>query len=118
MELNPHCIKDILLVLEKRLEPNRFGRISPVQPESLIGSPPLDNYPDNVVMYHFQQMFDSNLLVRGKTYIHTGIPLISDISPTGHQLLNQIKNETTFKKFIDCLAKTCSILSALSSLKS
>lgn len=117
MELNPQCIKDILLILEQRLEPDRFGRTPILFPEKLLGQPPLDNYPDNVLMYHIQKMFECNLLIPKKTYINSGIDMITDISPSGHQLLKQLKDETSFKKFVDCLSKGEPILSALLALK-
>lgn len=116
MELNPYCIKNILIVLEKSMEPDQFGVVRQIVPEELLGKPPLDCYPNNVLMYHIQQMFNSNLLVRGKTYINSGIPLISDISPVGHQYLKILKDETNFKKFVTALSKTPDILSALVSL--
>ena len=116
MELNPQCIRDILIVLEKNMEPNQFGMMPLIVPKELLGKSPLDNYPDNVIMYHIRQMFASNLLVAWKTYSSEGIPIIADISPAGHQFLKALKDETTFKKFVTVLSKTSDILSALTSV--
>ena len=57
MELNPYCIKNILIVLEKSMEPDQFGVVRPIVPEELLGKPPLYFYPNNVLMYLIQQMF-------------------------------------------------------------
>ena len=37
MELNPYCIKNILIVLEKSMEPDQFGVVRPIVPEELLG---------------------------------------------------------------------------------
>lgn len=117
MELNPACIKDILLVLEQKLEPDCYGQVPIILPEQLLGQPPLDNYPNNVLMYHIRKMFECGLLIPKKAYINSGIDSITDISSTGHQLIKQLKDETTFKKFVDCLSKSGNIISALLALK-
>ena len=42
MELNPYCIKNILIVLEKSMEPDQFGVVRTIVPEEFLGKPPLD----------------------------------------------------------------------------
>ncbi len=113
MNLNPYCIKDILITLEYVLEPDEFGRVESIQAEKLLELKPLDNYPTNVALYHIHQMFDHQLIKKGKMYINSKVPQISDITPQGHLLLKELKNKKSFEKFAKLLTESGQVLALI-----
>lgn len=79
MVLNPDCIRDILMHIEKNTDLNSWISISP---DSLPGK--LNDYTSDEIMYHIKQLELSNLICVHSWYLD-GSCCISYLSPDGHQ---------------------------------
>lgn len=96
MRINPECIRDILSAVEAIVDNANqtytFSCIEEFQEKNVL----LKKYSSNVVSYHFQQICLSGYLYKGKIFPEGGVSFI-DLSPEGHELLNQLRTPKLFK---------------------
>lgn len=92
MKLNPDCIRDILLFVEKHTDLNHHVTISRNKAESLI-----PGYSAEEIMYHAEQCKLSGFFQRA-THDITGNISISYLSPEGHEFLENIKPVPVWEK--------------------
>ncbi len=89
MKLNPNCIRDILIAVES----NTGYHVYLDYPTQLDKCPSLSNYNDNEIRYHIYQCYKSGLIeFAGKEDIGGNIA-ISDLTPSGHSFLANIRSD-------------------------
>lgn len=99
MILNPDCIRDILIYVEKNTDLRHPLSISPnLLPDDLC------NYSGDEIMYHIKQAELSNLLKVPSWYMD-GSCLISYLLPEGHEFLSDIREDNNWNK-IKSIAKS------------
>ncbi|MDB8552878.1 DUF2513 domain-containing protein [Turicibacter sanguinis] len=86
MRLNPDCIRDILLYVEENVDAKKFA----VSFTSLVDS--LTSYDENTLHYHVNQIKKANL-VDNVTYGGNMPVHIYDLSPKGHEFLENIRSD-------------------------
>lgn len=64
------------------------------------GSKRVEKYPIDEVLYHIRQCKEAGLLT-GVTYSSSGGYYISDLSPSGHEFLADIRNDSVWSKTKD-----------------
>lgn len=90
MKLNPDCIRDILFVVE-----NNATYSNDVSEETIfkeLGS----KYPREEILYHVRQCEHSGLFLQVVHYF--GGFSIQDLSPYGHQFINDIRQDNNWSK--------------------
>lgn len=90
MKLNPDCIRDILFVVE-----NNATYSNDVSEETIFKE--LDSkYPREEILYHVRQCEHSGLFLQVVHYF--GSFSIQDLSPYGHQFINDIRQDNNWSK--------------------
>lgn len=90
MKLNPDCIRDILFVVE-----NNATYSNDVSEETIFKE--LDSkYPREEILYHVRQCEHSGLFLQVVHYF--GGFSIQDLSPYGHQFINDIRQDNNWSK--------------------
>ena len=92
MKLNPDCIRDVLLFVEKHTDLKRHVTFSERQSEAM-----LPGYSSAEIMYHVEQCYLSGFFQRA-THDMVGSITISYLSPIGHEFLENIKPIPIWKK--------------------
>ncbi len=92
MKLNPECIRDILATIEAIVDDANQCYTCSIE-TFIEQNPALQKHPDNVVFYHFQQIWLSGYLYKGKISC-SGEVSFMDLSPEGHELLNKLRTPT------------------------
>lgn len=94
MKLNNDCIRDILLTLEELCTfENKFTYDIESQPPHLLAK-----YSREEVLYHIRQCEHSALILK-PLYCYGGdIVEISDLSPSGHEYLANIRSDNIWNK--------------------
>lgn len=88
MKLNPDCIRDILFVVE-----NNATYSNDVSEETIFKE--LDSkYPREEILYHVRQCEHSGLFLKVVHYF--GGFSIQDLSPYGHQFINDIRQDNNW----------------------
>lgn len=102
MKLNQDCIRDLLLYLEENLKLNDYLSISNIS---------LKNYSSEELLYTTDKLYEAGYLkCSRKVYDNTDLMIfVSSITYTGHQFLDNIRDDKVF-------AKTKSILSGFKSV--
>ncbi len=95
MILNPDCIRDILICVEKNTDLQHMFSLSP---DNLPDE--LNHYTGNEVMYHIKQAELSNLLSVTSWYLNGGCS-IHYLLPEGHQFLSDIREDNNWNKTKD-----------------
>lgn len=97
MKLNPDCIRDILLVIEEKTSYSNswdwdFDKFD---------EPTLNAYSQEEIMYHILQCKKAGLIDGCEFYCGYDAGTISDLSPSGHQFLADIRSESVWNKTKD-----------------
>jgi len=93
MKLNPDCIRDILFVVE-----NNATYSNDVSEETIFKE--LDSkYPREEILYHVRQCEHSGLFLKVQHYF--GGFSIQDLSPYGHQFINDIRQDNNWNRTKD-----------------
>ena len=102
MKLNQDCIRDLLLYLEENLKINDYLSISNIA---------LKNYSSEELLYTADKLCEAGYLkCSRKVYDNTDLMIfVSSITYTGHQFLDNIRDDKVF-------AKTKSVLSSFKSV--
>lgn len=112
MELDPDCLRNILFTVEEHASFSKSVEMSAFKADGL-----LQNYGFEKLMYHIRQADLSGLTVGTKFY-NIGFS-IKDLSPTGHEFLSNIRNDTNWRKTKKVAAKVGShSISVLASVAS
>lgn len=113
MKLNPDCIRDILLIIE-----SLSNNINFIYSRQLIEN--LPQYDPVEILYHVRQMEMSNLIIIPlNSFSLDGSYLIKDLTPSGHQLIANIRKDTNWKKTKEIATKVGSFsIDALSTISS
>ena len=91
MRLNPDCIRDILLFIESTTDSN----IRYVNFETILNA--LSQYDEDTIHYHLYQIKNSELILN--LHVSGGKPfLIGDLSPKGHEFLENIRSDSNWNK--------------------
>lgn len=98
MKLNFDCVRDIMLYLEDELVLDEGGDVIPLRPEQVARSEALSSYQYSEVLYCIRQLFASGALEAGVPNITQDIGDIMDITPTGHQFIKAIRDNTIWNK--------------------
>lgn len=98
MKLNPDCIRDVLLKIEELQTMDNYGNLSTLQHTQLLQPPLTDKYAENDINYSVKQLCDSGYIQAiPKKYLHgNDLWLIKDISPLGHEFLQNTRDNTVW----------------------
>ncbi|KRM20276.1 hypothetical protein FC40_GL000195 [Ligilactobacillus hayakitensis DSM 18933 = JCM 14209] len=110
MKLNPDCIRDILLAVE---DTSSYGKI--ISSFELYKSKSLSNYSENEILYHVRQLAWSKMLEQTDFYLDNSFSIL-DLSPQGHEFLNNIRSDDNWNKTKEFSGKLGSF--AISTLQS
>lgn len=100
MKLNPDCIRDILLSVEDACD---YSRTMQYQKNTDIQR--LQKYSHDEIIYHIKQCNLSGLILGVHAY-DGGITIsISDLSPTGHAFLANVRKDTIWNSTKSIAAK-------------
>lgn len=94
MRLNSDCVRDILLMVEEKVDYHRifeleFGDSLPTK---------LKKYSNEELLYHIRQCNLANLIIEPHFFDGGKYVTISDLSPDGHQFLANIRNDNIWGK--------------------
>lgn len=103
MRLNPDCIRDILLTLDKKLIPNENGAVAPLAKNDILEIDSLSKYSQNEILYTISHLFDDGILKKGKTYISDSFSPVADITSKGYELIDEISSNSKWNKIKDAL---------------
>lgn len=92
MQLDPDCLRDILLLVEKK---SSFGGI--LSYSDFMNSDLVNKYDTGKIFYHIKQAAMSNLITK-VTWTKDPDFFFSDLTPEGHKFINDIRNEQNWKK--------------------
>ena len=96
MELNPDCIRGLLLTVEEKCD---FCTPWEYQQDT-FESDFLAEYSHREILYHIKQADESNL-IEGVHYYDGGSDvIICDLTPKGHEFLANIRNDSLWKKVL------------------
>ena len=105
MKLNPDCIRDILFTVEAECGFGKSFWFNPNTSDSKVWDEFefLKNYSYDEVCYHLQQCDDTGYFSpRGRNKSLTlwlgGGFMVDDLSPKGHEFVNNIREDTNWKK--------------------
>lgn len=93
MRLNPDCIRDILLSVEKN------ATYSNDVSEETLYKELAPKYSQEEILYHVRQCEHSGLFLKVIHYF--GGFTIEDLSPYGHRFINDIRQDNNWKKTKD-----------------
>lgn len=111
MRLNLNCVRDILICVEDNtgyrqpasfVDVDRFAKTS----EMLGCEPPkiwtyqhelMKTYSNQELMYHFQYCINADLL-EVDDHFGTQQFLVFDLTPQGHEVINNLRSPTVFEK--------------------
>lgn len=114
MKLNPDCVREVLIWLEKNQRIDVLsGRLEAILTVHLPDK--INSFSAEDVVYATKQMAENGLLkTRSVGVDDSDACWIEDISPKGHEFLENIRNDTNWNKVKEGAAKTGSFaLSAL-----
>lgn len=114
MQLNPNCVRDILIAVEA----NTGYRVYFEYPQERNNAPSLSNYSDEEIRYHILQCAKANL-IELISHDLSGNIAINDLTPSGHEFLANIRTDTVWNDVKAISSKIGSTsLSALSQIAS
>lgn len=93
MKLNPDCIRDILFVVEE------YSTYSDDVSEDKLYETLIPKYSQEEILYHVRQCEHSGLFLKVQHYF--GGFSIQDLSPYGHQFINDIRQDNNWNRTKD-----------------
>lgn len=93
MKLNPDCIRDILLFVEENVN----NDILYISEENYKDFGHISKYTYEEIEYHTQQVAMYGFLSKFKNDLSEGF-IFHMLSPTGHEFLENIRNEENWKQ--------------------
>lgn len=111
MILDLECVKDIMLIAEERTSYSHiieFHRSVDKVPEYM--RPLFEKYDSEKIMYHVRYCVDCQFLYNQEYGAHLPYNMpsirIVDLTPTGHEFANGVRNDDVYKKLVNLLDKT------------
>ncbi|MCI1894811.1 MAG: DUF2513 domain-containing protein [Lactobacillus sp.] len=98
MQLNPDCIRDILLTVERHAT---FD--DDVEPEAFVTDGLPQRYGEQQLLYHIRQASEAGLLDRVE-FFASGFA-IRDLTPKGHEFLANVRLDKNWRKTKEVAAK-------------
>lgn len=92
MKLNPDCIRDTLLDVERRSAYNQIVHYLSDKDFQVF-----TKYTRNEVLYHMRQCRENGFFIGNTRLYHEGC-IIKDLSPAGHEFLANIRKDTNWNK--------------------
>ncbi len=115
MRLNPDCIRDILLTVEETTAYNKFMRY-------YVGESKFErfnNYTHDEIIYHVKQCKMAHLIINVTFTDNGGYFSIEDLTPKGHEFLENIRSDNMWNNTKAVAAKVGSYsLSSLTTIAS
>lgn len=104
------CIKDVLIYLQEHLHYEKSGKHSEINWLTIITDNELnENYPQETIKYTIEKMIEGNLVrvSKFKRDAHNTIIMcfIDDITITGHNFVDNARNDTVWNHFKNKLSK-------------
>ena len=93
MKLNPDCVRDILFVVEE------YSTYSNDVSEDKLYKKLIPKYSQEEILYHVRQCEHSGLFLKVQHYF--GGFSIQDLSPYGHQFINDIRQDNNWNRTKD-----------------
>ena len=120
MKLNPDCVRDVLLMVESEQSMNANGIVGQISSDQLLKSALAEQYSSDDIVYSCKQLIDNGMLAGKEARMIRNVSyVINDISPAGHEFLENIRSNTTWKKTKEKASKVGSFaLTALSGIAS
>lgn len=103
MKLDHNCVRDLLLYIEKNL---------PYGYSLNINETVIDNYTSEELLYTSEKLIEADFLVGEiRTFVDTTIPNIQihSITWTGHQFLDNIRDDGVWKETKNIVGKFSSV---------
>ena len=92
MKLDFKCIRDIMLTLEKELQPDESGNIQRISADEICELMSKYKYKNGVIKAHLRFLFRSGALIPSDKYICEDIEGIEDIAyPDGYSLIENLR---------------------------
>lgn len=92
MKLNPECIRVILLDIESTTTFSDIYNYDEDEPSDL-----LKPFSSEEVLYHIRQAYASGLITKPEWY-YDGACSVADLTPNGHEFLNNIRQDNNWNK--------------------
>lgn len=93
MQLNPDCVRDVLLSIEKQ---SGFNTVICITRQDFPKE--LHKYSYDEILYHFSQCAQSGFLTGFNSYDDGNMICISDLTPKGHEFLANIRSADVWSK--------------------
>lgn len=114
MQLNPNCIRDVLIAVEANTGYNVYFEY----PNERDNAPTLAEYSDDEIRYHILQCAKANLIELRSIDLNENMG-ISDLTPSGHEFLANIRSDSVWNNVKSISSKIgSSSISALSQIAS
>ncbi|MBE5922628.1 MAG: DUF2513 domain-containing protein [Lachnospiraceae bacterium] len=91
MKLNPDCTRDILLIVESLPDIKHYYRFDETTIPALF-----PKYSFEEVMYHLRQCELNGFLFEPSHTMNYGSYTVSDLTPKGHEFLNNIRADNVW----------------------
>ena len=92
MKLDFKCIRDIMLTLEKELQPDESGNIQRISADELCELMSKYKYKKGIIKAHLRFLFKSGALIPSAKYISEDMEGIEDIAyPDGYSLIENLR---------------------------
>lgn len=100
MQLNPNCVRDVLIAVEANTGYNIYFDY----PKERDNAPSLSTYSDDEIRYHILQCAKANL-IELKSRDLAGNLGITDLTPNGHEFLANIRSDTVWNNVKEVSSK-------------
>lgn len=93
MKLDFKCIRDIMLTLEKELQPDDSGDMQCISADELCELMSKYKYKSGIIKAHLRFLFKSGALIPAEKYINDDVEGIADIAyPDGYSLIENLRS--------------------------
>lgn len=107
MKLDPDCIRDVLLCLEKYLESDEYNQPGKLTLSKFSRLPEVSKYSEDEILYTSEKLHEGGFINLYKLISDNKVYFASynSITYEGHQLIDSIRPETAFQKTKKTLSK-------------
>ena len=93
MKIDFKCIRDIMLTLEKELQPDDDGEMQCISADELCELMSKYKYKNGMIKAHLKILFRSGALIPSEKYINEEMEGINDIAyPDGYSLIENLRS--------------------------
>ena len=102
MKLDFGCMRDIMLTLEKELQPNDNGVICEISPSDLCELMSDKEYSKGIIIKHLEYLCISGALIKGSQWINEDLDNIADIAyPEGYALIENLRKPDIIERLYE-----------------